>query len=32
MSTNDASRATPISYEDRIAIATPEGVEAPPGA
>lgn len=27
MSTNDASRATPISYEDRIAIATPEGVE-----
>jgi uncharacterized RDD family membrane protein YckC len=27
MSTDDAHRATPIGYEDRLAIATPEGVE-----
>jgi uncharacterized RDD family membrane protein YckC len=27
MSTDEAHRATPVSYEDRLAIATPEGVE-----
>ncbi len=27
MSTDDVRRATPVSYEDRLAIATPEGVE-----
>jgi len=27
MSTDDGPRATPVSYEDRMAIATPEGVE-----
>jgi uncharacterized RDD family membrane protein YckC len=27
MSTDDDRRATPVSYEDRLAIATPEGVE-----
>ena len=27
MSTDDDLRATPVSYEDRLAIATPEGVE-----
>src|SRR5262245_3114275 len=27
MSTEEDRRATPVSYEDRLAIATPEGVE-----
>ena len=27
MSTDDSRRATPVSFEDRLAIATPEGVE-----
>jgi uncharacterized RDD family membrane protein YckC len=27
MSADDATRATPVSYEDRVAIATPEGIE-----
>ena len=27
MSTDDARRATPVSFDDRLAIATPEGVE-----
>jgi uncharacterized RDD family membrane protein YckC len=27
MSTDDASRATPVSFDDRLPIATPEGVE-----
>jgi uncharacterized RDD family membrane protein YckC len=27
MSTDDARRATPVAFEDRLAIATPEGVE-----
>jgi uncharacterized RDD family membrane protein YckC len=27
MSTNDGPRATPVAFDDRIAIATPEGVE-----
>jgi uncharacterized RDD family membrane protein YckC len=27
MSTDESQRATPVSYEDRLAIATPEGVE-----
>ena len=27
MSTDDLGRAAPVSFEDRVAIATPEGVE-----